>query len=446
MNYPASFSENQNAFFWRCFDNWFNVAEGGKRGGKNVLITMAYCTILEKHPSKLHLIAGVSTTTARLNILDCDGFGMMNFFEGRCREGQYKKRDCLYVNTPTGEKIVLVSGGGKDRDERFIKGNTYGTAYVTEANECHPNFIKEVFDRTISSPDRKVFHDLNPKSPEHWYYEDVLQFHEQQQLEDLSYGYNYGHFDISDNMSISDDQLRKILKTYNKDSVWYKRDILGQRCPAEGLVYQYFADHTEEFLIDDPVEWCKAQHKRFYKIMIGVDFGGTKSYTSFKAVGITYDWVVVVLDEKHISSLELDPDNLSEKFCEFVMRVQTVYGNSQTRADNEESVLIRGLSNAAKKKRLQTVVMNAEKKPINDRIKLTILLMAQKRLFIARRCEHMIDAFQTAVYDPKSYDDVRLDNGTSDIDSLDAFEYTIEPWQEKLIRANGEIYHPVIMR
>ena len=41
MNYPAPFSENQNEFYWRCFDSWFNVAEGGKRGGKNVLITMA---------------------------------------------------------------------------------------------------------------------------------------------------------------------------------------------------------------------------------------------------------------------------------------------------------------------------------------------------------------------------------------------------------------------
>lgn len=48
MNIPAPFSENQMRFFWGCFDHWFNVAEGGKRGGKNVLITMAYCTILEK--------------------------------------------------------------------------------------------------------------------------------------------------------------------------------------------------------------------------------------------------------------------------------------------------------------------------------------------------------------------------------------------------------------
>ena len=82
MNIPAPFSENQNAFFWRCFNSWLNVAEGGKRGGKNVLITLAYCAILEKHPSKIHLIAGVSTSTARLNILDCDGYGMRNFFEG----------------------------------------------------------------------------------------------------------------------------------------------------------------------------------------------------------------------------------------------------------------------------------------------------------------------------------------------------------------------------
>ena len=45
MNIPAPFSQNQTRFFWNCFDHWLNVAEGGKRGGKNVLITMAYCTI-----------------------------------------------------------------------------------------------------------------------------------------------------------------------------------------------------------------------------------------------------------------------------------------------------------------------------------------------------------------------------------------------------------------
>ena len=208
----------------------------------------------------------MSTATARLNILDCDGYGMMNFFENRCRLGQYQNRDCLYVRTLTGEKIVLVSGGGKAGDERLVKGNTYGTAYITEANECHPNFLHEVFDRTISSPNRKIFHDLNPKSQRHWYYEDILKFHEDQQAADPDYGYNYGHFTIADNMSISGEQLRQILKTYDKNSVWYKRDILGNRCIADGLVYPMF----NEDCIFEELPWQARQRGRWW---CSVDYG-----------------------------------------------------------------------------------------------------------------------------------------------------------------------------
>lgn len=247
MNLPAPFSQNQMRFFDRCFDSWLNVAEGGKRGGKNVLITMAFCAKLETHPSRIHLIAGVSTATARLNILDCDGFGMLNFFEGRCRAGQYQNRDCLYVRTPVGEKIVLISGGGKSGDEKLIKGNTYGMTYVTEANECTPEFIKESFDRTLSSPKRTIYHDLNPKAEGHWYYKDVLEYHEEARKRNPNYGYNYGHFTIADNMSIGDDQLRRVLSTYDKTSLWYDRDIRGLRRAAEGLIYDMFRQDANTY-------------------------------------------------------------------------------------------------------------------------------------------------------------------------------------------------------
>ncbi len=133
-----------------------------------------------------------------------------------------------------------MSGGGKAGDEKLIKGNTYGTAYITEANECSETFIKEVFDRTLSSPDRKVFHDLNPKAEGHWYYKTILDFHEAKQRENPDYGLNYGHFTIADNMSISDDRLRAVLATYDRKSIWYARDILGQRRAAEGLIYDMF--------------------------------------------------------------------------------------------------------------------------------------------------------------------------------------------------------------
>lgn len=156
MNKPAPLSQRQYEYMQRCMISWFNVAEGGKRGGKNVLATMIFCSLLETHKNKIHLVAGVSNATAKLNILDCDGYGLLNYFEGRHREGKYKDRDCVYVQTKTGEKIVLISGGGKDGDEKLIKGNTYGMAYVTEANECHPkskkypDFVKETGYGTVT--------------------------------------------------------------------------------------------------------------------------------------------------------------------------------------------------------------------------------------------------------------------------------------------------------
>ena len=253
MNRPAPLSERQYEYMQRCINSWFNVAEGGKRGGKNVLQTLIFCSLLETHKNKIHLVAGVSNATAKLNILDCDGYGLLNYFEGRCREGKYKDRDCVYVQTKTGEKIVLVSGGGKDGDEKLIKGNTYGMAYVTEANECHRKFLKEVFDRTLSSTDRKIFHDLNPKEEEHWYYTEILKFHEEQQANDENYGYNYGHFTLVDNMSMSDEKIRTVLKTYQKGTVWYKRDIKGERAVAEGIIFRKFAENNIPYLCDDSI-------------------------------------------------------------------------------------------------------------------------------------------------------------------------------------------------
>lgn len=145
----------------------------------------------------------------------------------------------------------------------------------------------------------------------------------------------------------------------------------------------------------------------------------------------------------------LDPDKLNRRFVAFVRRVLEVYGaygEIQTRADNEESVLIRGIRNAVQRENLRCSVHNARKMEINDRIKLTLLLMAQKRFYVARKCEHLIDALQTAVYDPKKYDDTRLDDGTSDIDSLDAFEYCLEPWYQQLLRYGEKPYQSILRR
>jgi PBSX family phage terminase large subunit len=425
MNKLAPFTMNQKAWYDRCFESWFNVAEGGKRGSKNVLAGTAFAVMLETHPDKLHLAAGYSIATARLNILDCNGYGLKNFYEGRWRDGKYEGRDCLYIQTLSGEKVVLISGGGKVSDKALIQGNTYGMVYITEANLCHPDFVQEAFDRTISSNDRKVFHDLNPKAPTHKYYTDVLDFHAAQQKKDPAYGYNYGHFMILDNMSLAIEKVAAILKTYNKNSVWYRRDILGLRLAAEGIIYGEFADNPDRYILD------KEPADIMYGI-IGVDFGGNKSAHTFNCTGFTPRLKEVVTLEEHYRQQVISPAQLEKDFVEFVIMCKSKYRVNDAYCDSADPVLIRGLRNAAIKAKLRININGAYKGAILDRIRLYALLMSQDRYKVMRRCKRTIEAFSSAQWDPKQ-EDTRLDDGTTNIDSLDAQEYTTEGLAETLL-------------
>ena len=72
------------------------------------------------------------------------------------------------------------------------------------------------------------------------------------------------------------------------------------------------------------------------------------------------------------------------------------------------------------------VVLPAWKERIKDRIDYTVRLMGAGLFSITEDCETLSQALQDAVWDTKSNEDVRLDDGSTDIDSLDAFEYSIE--------------------
>ena len=72
------------------------------------------------------------------------------------------------------------------------------------------------------------------------------------------------------NLSITPERLEEIMQTYEVGSLWYRRDILGERCIAQGLCYEYFANNTKEFIVKDEI----------IKITVGVDFGGSLSATT----------------------------------------------------------------------------------------------------------------------------------------------------------------------
>ena len=78
-------------------------------------------------------------------------------------------------------------------------------------------------------------------------------------------------------------------------------------------------------------------------------------------------------------------------------------------------------------------VLNAMKRPINDRIKLVNKLIAQGRFAWCKGAQTVADALCEAVWDAR-HPDERLDDGSTPIDDLDATEYSIEPYMNELSR------------
>ena len=80
-------------------------------------------------------------------------------------------------------------------------------------------------------------------------------------------------------------------------------------------------------------------------------------------------------------------------------------------------------------------IYNSRKIEITDRIRLTSILMGSERFWYLPTAATLRDALSAALWSGKHPGkDERLDDGTTDIDTLDAFEYTIERDYQRYLR------------
>ena len=442
-----NFSEKHKEYIRKCHECSYNVAEGAVRAGKTVDNIFAFAHELKTAPDRIHLATGSTVGNAKLNIGDCNGLGLEWIFRGQCHWGEYKNNEALFVKGPSTrwrQKIVIFAGGGKEDSYKKIRGNSYGMWIATEINLHHDKTIKEAFNRQLAAKRLKVFWDLNPDNPRAAIYAKYIdRYQKQQEAGEFPGGYNYMHCTIYDNINITPERLHEIESRYDINSIWYLRDIKGMRVVATGLIYRRFAD-----AISTGSSTFEIQGKPtdLMEINLGIDFGGSGSGHSFTATAITrsYHNVVALASEwirckdESGNQIEIDPQMLGDMFCNFVRRVLGKYGYVTTvYADSAEQTLIAGIRSSLRRNGLGWIrVENALKAPINDRINAVLILMAQGRFwYVGGECNSLVNALCTAVWDPKELTkNVRLDDGTSDIDSLDSFEYTLERRISQLIK------------
>ena len=417
MSSISGFSEKQLQVLQFGYQNYDGlICDGTIRSGKTSVITIAFVLwAMSSFKNKTFIIASKSVTSAERNIIK--PLMEIAYLHRQYDIAYYRATNTLKVTRGNNTQYFYVFGGKDEASYQTVQGVTAAGAFLDEVVLMPESFVNQVLAR-CSVPNSKFWFSCNPEGPEHWFYKEWIQKYEEKNCQ-------YLHFSMADNPSLDSKIIARYEALY--EGVFYQRYILGQWVQAEGIIYDKFANNMDRYLIDKVPE-------DLIFINVGVDFGGNKSATAFVATGFTPMLrQVVVLDAIRITK-KLDPEQLDQEFAAFAEDVWAKYGKAfNTRCDNAEPVLIRGLKNAAIKKRLRTNIKLALKKPINDRIELVARLLGQDRIKMMRSTTEPLQyGLKTAVWNEKQ-EGKRLDNGQSDIDILDAFEYSIEEYMDNLL-------------
>lgn len=433
-------SRKQNEYIVNATHRW-NIKSGAVRSGKSYVDTAFVVPFrIRERTGKpgLNVILGVSKSSIERNVLQ----PMREVYTDKLI-GQINSQNIARI---CGEEVYCL-GAEKVSQVAKIQGASIKYCYGDEVAKWN----KEVFQMLKSRLDKSYScfdGSCNPEHPTHW----LKEFLDNDALDIYLQRYT-----IFDNPFLPAEFVEQLCKEY-EGTIYYDRLILGLWKRAEGAIYKRFADDPEKFrceVLEEPAD--NSEHKQFKKsdivsIEIGLDFGGNQSGHAFVARGYTDDYRNVIgIMSKRVMAKDADEDidsnMLDQLFCDFVQEVIDRYGVivkhgdyveycniESVYYDNAESVLGNSIRNAVEKRFPWIVVRQAKKATILDRIRCTVRLMGAGRFWITEDCKSLQIAFSDAVWNKDVKDkDERLDDGSTDIDSLDAFEYTIERDMRELI-------------
>lgn len=400
-------SPKQKEFWNNCNCRW-NIKTGATRSGKTYL---DYYIIPKRiracRGDGLIVLLGNTQGTIERNVLEPmrSIWGSLVGTISSNNKAKLFGRDVYVLGADKKNQVARIQGAGIEY--------CYGDEITTWSQDVF-QMLKSRLDKPNSCFDGTC----NPDSPNHWFKEFL----------DSKANIYHQHYTIDDNPFLTDEFVTALKQEYY-GTVYYNRFILGQWVRAEGAIYKLFAGKPDRYFIS--LEELK--QKKIQMINVGVDFGGNLSKHAFVATGITNDYEVIVLvSERH--DADTDSDRLCMLFIDFIKRVFDMHSNIDAiYCDSAEQVLIRTLKKALYDSGFNISVRNASKIEIVDRIRLVAGLISRNKFFYTQNADTVKDALTNAVWDETKIKTVRLDDGSSDIDTLDAMEYSIERYAKRLV-------------
>jgi PBSX family phage terminase large subunit len=294
----------------------------------------------------------------------------------------------------------------------LIQGITLAGVMFDEAALMPEIFIEQAAARTISVKGSKLWFNCNPGSKHSYFYENWICKAAEKNLLRVT-------LLLTDNPVLTKKQIEEAIGMYS--GVFRERYIFGRWVEAEGLIYPAFAENPERFITDteNDIAFCS----------FGLDFGGNGSAHAGILVGFTKNFRKIIALSEYYRKEIISPTMLENDITAFAKSAPKVPVNGFY-CDSAEQVLIKGIKTAFRTARITFEFKNARKGSINERIAFLNVMLDKERFFITRDCPHLKDALCSAVWGKSGE---RLDNGSVNIDSLDALEYALEPFMKQIL-------------
>ncbi|MCO1575016.1 PBSX family phage terminase large subunit [Crossiella sp. SN42] len=242
-----------------------SIWAGAVRSGKTIASLIAFLIALAVAPNHgLVVIVGRTLQTIERNIIE--PLQDVSLFGALANQVHHTRGSTTAVILG---RTVHLLGAHDAKAEGKLRGLTACLAYVDEATLIPQAFFQQLLAR-LSVPGARLLATTNPDSPAHW-----LRKHYLLRAGELNLA--SWHFTMDDNPSLSpefvaDQKLENV-------GLFYRRNILGEWCLAEGAIYE--AWNPDRHMVD-----ILPRIHRWYGV--GIDVGTTNPFAAL-ALGLGYD-------------------------------------------------------------------------------------------------------------------------------------------------------------
>lgn len=408
---------------WWCKDSPVKdkdgiIADGAIRSGKTLCMSLSFVFwAMSCFKMQNFGMAGKTIGSFRRNVV----FWLKLMLRSRgYHVADHRTDNMLEITSGEITNFFYVFGGKDERSQDLIQGITLAGMFFDEVALMPESFVNQATGR-CSVTGSKFWFNCNPDSPEHWFNQNWILKSDEKRL-------IYLHFTMDDNLSLSEEIKARYKAMYQ--GVFYDRFIRGLWVLAAGLIFRYFAEDDSKFLFDDSDIFDDDGNLKvsFFKITMGIDFGGNGSQTTFNLSGFQnryHDLKYLEEDELPVTE-DIDAKAICDKFLEFYRMSLNKYGRVDwIWPDSASTTLINSLRSAAREAGLPyRNIKGCRKNEIKDRPITFDMLLNTERLKINRKLVKTRKAIANLRWDEKKPDQPEDKNIGNVNDRWDSSCYT----------------------